>query len=39
MLRINKLNEDLRKREKMILVMEKILKEYGNNNTKIIRRK
>jgi predicted transcriptional regulator len=34
MLRVNKLNEDLKKREKMILVMEKIFKEHANIDTK-----
>ncbi len=33
MLRVNKLNEDLKQREKIILVMEKILKE----STKMIK--
>ena len=34
MLRVDKLNEDLKKREKMILVMEKIFKEHENIDTK-----
>lgn len=34
MLRVEKLNEDLKKREKMILVMEKILKEHENIDIK-----
>jgi len=32
MLRVNKLNEDLKEREKKILVMEKILKEKQEND-------
>jgi hypothetical protein len=35
MLRVDKLNEDLMKREKMILVMEKIFKEHENIDTKL----
>ena len=34
MLRVEKLNEDLKKREKMILVMEKIFKEHENIDTR-----
>jgi hypothetical protein len=34
MLRIEKLNEDLKQREKIILVMEKILREHENIDTK-----
>ena len=34
MLRLEKLNEELKQREKMILVMEKIFKEHGNIDTK-----
>ena len=33
-IRVEKLNEDLKKREKMILVMEKIFKEHENIDTK-----
>ena len=34
MFRVEKLNENLKKREKMILVMEKIFKEHENIDTK-----
>jgi hypothetical protein len=34
MLRVEKLNGDLKQREKMILVMEKIFKEHWNIDTK-----
>jgi hypothetical protein len=34
MLRVEKLNEDLKQREKMILVMEKIFKEHENIDIK-----
>jgi hypothetical protein len=34
MLRVNKLNEDLKKREEMILVMERIFREHENIDIK-----
>jgi hypothetical protein len=34
MLKVEKLNEDLKRREKMILVMEKVFREHENIDTK-----